>query len=207
MKFIDEATIRVFAGDGGNGCVSFRRERYIPKGGPDGGDGGDGGSVYLLADVNLNTLVDFRMQRSFRAERGQNGMGRERTGRNGMDLDVRVPVGVRVSDVDTSVEHAQSRLPDPVRQQLAAYAESKEYAALRDEADFIAKYRGAWRTAPYPPTFVTVDAVVVQSGHVLLVERKAYPGKGLQALPGGFVRPDERLQDTCIRELREETRL
>lgn len=101
MKFVDEATIKVFAGDGGNGCVSFRREKYIPKGGPNGGDGGDGGSVYLLADVNLNTLVDFRMQRSFRAERGQNGMGRERTGRKGKDLDVRVPVGAQVADLDT----------------------------------------------------------------------------------------------------------
>ncbi len=101
MKFVDEASIRVEAGDGGNGCVSFRREKYIPKGGPDGGDGGDGGSVYLVADEGLNTLVDFRSQRIFRAERGHNGMGRERTGRSGADLEVRVPVGTRVSDADT----------------------------------------------------------------------------------------------------------
>lgn len=101
MKFVDEAVIKVFAGDGGNGCVSFRREKYIPKGGPDGGDGGDGGSVYLVADVNLNTLVDFRMQRSFRAQRGQNGMGRDRTGAKGPSLDILVPMGTRVTDVDT----------------------------------------------------------------------------------------------------------
>jgi GTP-binding protein len=101
MKFVDEATIKVEAGDGGNGSVSFRREKYIPKGGPDGGDGGDGGSVYLVGDEGLNTLVDFRHARSHRAERGQNGMGRQMTGRKGQDLLVRVPVGTRVNDADT----------------------------------------------------------------------------------------------------------
>ena len=85
MKFVDEATIKVEAGDGGNGCVSFRREKYIPRGGPDGGDGGDGGSVYLVGDSGLNTLVDFRHKRIHRAERGQNGMGRQMTGRKGQD--------------------------------------------------------------------------------------------------------------------------
>ncbi|MEJ2693616.1 MAG: Obg family GTPase CgtA [Candidatus Thiodiazotropha sp.] len=101
MKFVDEARIKVIAGDGGNGCASFRREKYIPKGGPDGGDGGNGGSVYLVADSGLNTLVDFRTQRTHKAERGQNGMGRERTGRRGKDLSVRVPVGTRVMDEGT----------------------------------------------------------------------------------------------------------
>jgi len=101
MKFVDEAVIKVEAGDGGNGCVGFRREKYIPKGGPDGGDGGDGGSVFLVGDEGLNTLVDFRHQRSHRAERGQNGMGRQMTGRKGEDLFVRVPVGTRVTDADT----------------------------------------------------------------------------------------------------------
>lgn len=101
MKFVDEATIRVEAGDGGSGCVSFRREKYLPKGGPDGGDGGDGGSVYLVADVNINTLVDFRYQRLHRAERGHNGMGRDMRGRGGQDLAIRVPVGTRIFDEET----------------------------------------------------------------------------------------------------------
>ncbi len=101
MKFVDEAVIKVEAGDGGNGCVSFRREKYIPKGGPDGGDGGDGGHVFLLADSGLNTLVDFRHKRHHGAERGQNGMGRQMTGRKGASRYVRVPIGTRVSDADT----------------------------------------------------------------------------------------------------------
>lgn len=98
MKFIDEATIRVEAGKGGKGCVSFRREKFIPFGGPNGGDGGDGGSVYLAADGNLNTLVDFRHQRLFRAKNGQGGMGSDCTGRNGADVQVKVPVGTVVYD-------------------------------------------------------------------------------------------------------------
>ncbi|MEN8198093.1 MAG: GTPase ObgE, partial [Pseudomonadota bacterium] len=101
MKFVDEATIRVQAGKGGDGCVSFRREKYIPRGGPDGGDGGDGGSIYLIADTNLNTLVDFRHRRRFRAERGRGGRGRNMTGRGGDDLLVPVPVGTRVLDEET----------------------------------------------------------------------------------------------------------
>jgi GTP-binding protein len=101
MKFVDEVTIRVQAGDGGNGCVSFRREKYIPRGGPDGGDGGDGGSVFLVADSGLNTLVDFRHQRRHRAERGENGSGRQMTGHKGEDIEVRVPLGTRVTDIDT----------------------------------------------------------------------------------------------------------
>ncbi len=101
MKFVDEATIRVEAGNGGNGSVSFRREKYIPRGGPDGGDGGDGGSVWLMADSNLNTLVDFRFKRIHRAQRGENGMGRNCTGKSGEDLTIPVPVGTRIFDVDS----------------------------------------------------------------------------------------------------------
>lgn len=101
MKFVDEATITVVAGDGGNGCVSFRREKYIPKGGPDGGDGGDGGDVWLEADENLNTLIDYRFEKSFRAERGQNGQSRDCTGKRGKDVTVKVPVGTRVIDQGT----------------------------------------------------------------------------------------------------------
>jgi GTP-binding protein len=101
LKFVDEAEIRVEAGDGGNGCVSFRRERFIPKGGPDGGDGGDGGSVILVGDAGLNTLVDFRHVRRHRAERGRDGMGQNRTGRAGQDKLVAVPLGTRVIDAET----------------------------------------------------------------------------------------------------------
>jgi len=101
MKFIDEASIEVRAGDGGNGCVSFRREKYIPHGGPDGGDGGDGGSVILEADSSVNTLVDFRHSRKFCAERGENGRGRNCTGKSGDDLIVKVPVGTVVHEADT----------------------------------------------------------------------------------------------------------
>ncbi|WP_371195643.1 Obg family GTPase CgtA [Glaciecola sp. SC05] len=101
MKFVDEAEIRVEAGDGGNGTVGFRREKYIPKGGPDGGDGGDGGSVFLEADENLNTLIDYRFERFHRAERGQNGQGSDCTGRKGEDLMLKVPVGTRATDSET----------------------------------------------------------------------------------------------------------
>ncbi len=101
MKFVDEATIEVIAGKGGDGCLSFRREKFIPYGGPNGGDGGDGGSVYLQADSGLNTLVDFRFKRLFRAKVGQNGQGSECTGKKGEDFFLKVPVGTLVYDVDT----------------------------------------------------------------------------------------------------------
>jgi GTP-binding protein len=101
MKFVDEAIIKVQAGDGGNGCISFRREKFIPFGGPDGGDGGHGGSVWLVADEGLNTLVDFRHQRVFKAQRGQNGMGSDMYGKGGEDTVIRVPVGTVVTNVDT----------------------------------------------------------------------------------------------------------
>lgn len=101
MKFVDEARIKVAAGDGGNGIVSFRREKYIPFGGPDGGDGGDGGSVYVKGDPSLNTLSDFRFQRSYMAERGGNGMGRNKTGKKGEDAIIMVPVGTAIRELNT----------------------------------------------------------------------------------------------------------
>ena len=101
MKFVDEATIRVQAGNGGHGCLSFRREKFVERGGPDGGDGGHGGSVYLVAEPSLNTLADFRVARNFRAESGNGGAGRNKTGRSGEDLDVMIPSGTVVHDVDT----------------------------------------------------------------------------------------------------------
>nr|WP_163501145.1 Obg family GTPase CgtA [Halomonas socia] len=101
MQFVDEASIIAEAGNGGNGCLSFRREKYVPKGGPDGGDGGHGGSVYLIGDDALNTLIDFKYQRFYKAQNGQGGMGRQMSGKAGEDLHVKVPVGTTVIDEDT----------------------------------------------------------------------------------------------------------
>ena len=101
MKFVDEAEIKVEAGNGGSGCLSFRREKYIEKGGPDGGDGGDGGSVYMQADSALNTLVDFRFQPRYRAQPGQKGQGKNCTGKRGDDLLIKVPLGTSVIDINT----------------------------------------------------------------------------------------------------------
>jgi GTP-binding protein len=102
MKFVDEATISVQAGNGGHGCLSFRREKFIERGGPDGGDGGDGGSVYLVANDGVNTLADFRVARKFKAGNGQPGSGRNKTGKSADDLDVIVPCGTVVFDIDTN---------------------------------------------------------------------------------------------------------
>jgi GTP-binding protein len=114
--FVDEARITVTGGDGGNGCVSFRREKFVPRGGPDGGDGGNGGSVVLVADPEINTLLPFRFQSIFKAERGRHGEGSQRTGRSGVDLEVHVPIGTIVTDATSDVvladiAHAGDRVP------------------------------------------------------------------------------------------------
>ncbi|HLS42011.1 MAG TPA: GTPase ObgE [Paenalcaligenes sp.] len=101
MKFVDEATIEVIGGKGGNGAASFRREKFIPKGGPDGGDGGRGGSVYAIADSNVNTLIDYRYARMHRARNGENGRGSDQYGAYGDDIVLRMPVGTTISDADT----------------------------------------------------------------------------------------------------------
>jgi GTP-binding protein len=118
MKFVDEATIRVQAGNGGHGCLSFRREKYVERGGPDGGDGGHGGSVYLVAEPAMNTLADFRVARKFRAESGQGGAGRNKTGKSGEDLDVMIPCGTVVHDVDTG--ELICDLTEPGQRQMVA---------------------------------------------------------------------------------------
>ena len=116
MKFVDEVTIKVQAGNGGPGCASFRREKYIPRGGPDGGDGGRGGSVWLVADENINTLADFQTRRRFRAGHGVGGAGKDRTGAGGADIEVPVPCGTRVYADETGelmgdlTEHAERLL-------------------------------------------------------------------------------------------------
>ncbi|MBE8214714.1 MAG: GTPase ObgE [Endozoicomonadaceae bacterium] len=102
MKFVDEAMISVRAGKGGHGCLSFRREKYVAKGGPDGGDGGEGGHVWFIADPELNTLVDFRYKKKFCADNGKNGSGSNCTGRNGQDIILRVPVGTTLVDPNTN---------------------------------------------------------------------------------------------------------
>ena len=101
MKFVDEVKITLKAGDGGNGCCSFRREKYVPLGGPNGGDAGTGGDVYIQADENMNTLIDYRYKRRFDAERGENGQPKNCTGKNGEDLILQVPVGTQVFDIDS----------------------------------------------------------------------------------------------------------
>ncbi|MBD3648579.1 MAG: GTPase ObgE, partial [Pseudomonadales bacterium] len=115
MKFVDEASIRVEAGKGGDGCLSFRREKFIEKGGPDGGDGGDGGSIYLVADGALNTLVDYRFQPRYKAPKGEHGKGGNRTGAGGEDIRLRVPLGTSVFDDDSDeylgdINHPDDRL-------------------------------------------------------------------------------------------------
>ena len=112
MKFVDEATIKVVAGNGGNGCLSFRREKFIAKGGPDGGDGGDGGSVFLQAKLELNTLIDFRYTRLFKAENGQAGAGSDCTGKKGEDLIIPVPLGTIVSLSETGELIGDLNKPD-----------------------------------------------------------------------------------------------
>ena len=101
MKFVDSATIRIEAGKGGSGCLSFRREKYIPDGGPDGGDGGDGGSVFFCGQEGLNTLSEFRYKRLFRAKNGQPGMGRDRRGKSAEDLTIEIPLGTQIFDLET----------------------------------------------------------------------------------------------------------
>ncbi|MFT7243130.1 MAG: GTP-binding protein [Candidatus Azotimanducaceae bacterium] len=101
MKFVDEASVRVEAGKGGNGCLSFRREKYIAKGGPDGGDGGDGGCVYLIGDGRLNTLIDFRFQPRYKAQKGEHGKGKDQTGSKGESIYMKVPLGTSVFDEES----------------------------------------------------------------------------------------------------------
>ncbi|XBC41620.1 MAG: Obg family GTPase CgtA [Buchnera aphidicola (Kaburagia rhusicola rhusicola)] len=102
MKFLDQAIIYITAGNGGNGCVSFRREKYIPKGGPDGGDGGNGGNVWLQANRNLNTLIDFRFKKNFKAQDGKNGNNKKKSGKKGKDIIIQVPIGTRIIDNNTN---------------------------------------------------------------------------------------------------------
>jgi GTP-binding protein len=101
MKFIDETIIEVSAGNGGNGCISFRKEKYIPKGGPDGGNGGDGGNVWIQADNNLNTLIDLRFKKKFQAEHGKHGSSKNCTGKTGNDITIYVPIGTKVINHQT----------------------------------------------------------------------------------------------------------
>ncbi|VFP79256.1 Obg family GTPase CgtA [Buchnera aphidicola] len=100
MKFVDSVIIHVSAGNGGNGCISFRREKFIPKGGPDGGDGGDGGNIWIISDLNMNSLTDYRIKKIFYAENGKNGFNSNRSGKKGKDTFIRVPLGTRVLNTE-----------------------------------------------------------------------------------------------------------
>ncbi|MCC7041013.1 MAG: GTPase ObgE [Burkholderiales bacterium] len=119
MKFFDEASIEVIAGDGGNGVASFRREKYVPRGGPDGGDGGRGGSIYAVADRNINTLIDYRYARIHRARHGENGRGADQYGRGADDVTLRMPVGTVITDADSG-EQIADLATDGARALLAA---------------------------------------------------------------------------------------
>ncbi|QCI25022.1 Obg family GTPase CgtA [Buchnera aphidicola (Rhopalosiphum padi)] len=116
MKFIDHTIIQVIAGNGGNGCVNFRREKYIPKGGPDGGDGGDGGNIWLESNNNLNTLIDLRFKKIFQAPHGENGSGRNCSGKKGDDIKIYVPIGTKIINYQTReiigdlIKHKQKML-------------------------------------------------------------------------------------------------
>jgi len=112
MKFVDEATIDVVAGEGGNGCMSFRREKFLPFGGPNGGDGGKGGSVYAVGDRNLNTLIDFRYARRHEARRGENGRGSDQYGAAAEDIVMRMPMGTVITDTETNQVIAELLVPD-----------------------------------------------------------------------------------------------
>ena len=118
MRFVDEAVIKIEAGTGGNGCMSFRREKFIPFGGPDGGDGGHGGSIWIEADPNANTLVDYRYTRQFKAVRGQSGMGSNCTGRSGDDIVLRVPVGTTI--LDEATDEVLADLVEPLERVMVA---------------------------------------------------------------------------------------
>ena len=115
MQFVDKARIFIKAGDGGDGCSSFHREKYVAQGGPDGGDGGRGGSIVFLADPNMNTLLDFRFSRHFRAERGENGKAKMSRGKNGQDVIIKVPVGTLVREVETGKIVADMNKPNRER--------------------------------------------------------------------------------------------
>jgi GTP-binding protein len=112
MKFVDEATIDVVAGDGGNGCMSFRREKFLPFGGPNGGDGGRGGSVFAMGDRNLNTLIDFRYARRHEGRRGENGRGSDQYGAASEDIVLRMPMGTVITDTETNQVIAELLVPD-----------------------------------------------------------------------------------------------
>jgi len=168
MKFVDEAEIRVEAGDGGSGCVSFRREKYVPLGGPDGGDGGDGGSVYLSASNSLNTLVDFRYNPTHRAERGRNGAGGNCTGRKGQDCVLRVPVGTLVYDADTD-----EQLGDLVREGQSLLVAQGGYHGLGNT-----RFKSSTNRAPEKATMGTPG----EHRHLRL-ELKLLADVGLLGLP------------------------
>jgi len=168
MKFVDEAIIKVESGKGGKGIVSFRREKYIPFGGPDGGDGGDGGSVYLQATSTLNTLVDFRHSRFYKAENGQAGQTKEKTGRKGDDLIIPVPIGTMVFDRDT-----EEFLGDLTKEDASLLVAKGGFHGLGNT-----RYKSSTNRAPRQHT--SGDPVEIRS---LSLELKVLADVGLLGLP------------------------
>ena len=142
MKFVDEATIDIAAGNGGAGCASFRREKFIPFGGPDGGNGGKGGSVFAVADRNLNTLIDYRYARRHEARNGEAGRGSDCFGAAAADIILRMPVGTIITDVETGRVMAELIDPEEARRTEQS---SREHKAHSDEAHGIWRAELAWR--------------------------------------------------------------
>ena len=141
MKFVDEATIEVTAGKGGNGWVSFRREKYVPRGGPDGGDGGDGASIYLEGNDALNTMIDYRYTRRFRADNGESGRGRNCSGKSGEDLVLPVPLGTTIVDDDSGEVLGDIREPGERLLAERRHVEERELRAAlaSDKVDALIK--------------------------------------------------------------------
>ena len=189
MKFVDEATIKVQAGNGGRGMVSFRREKFIPFGGPDGGDGGAGGSIHIVADAELNTLADFRYQRTFKAKNGEPGGSADCSGRGGEDLEIVVPVGTVIYDVKSTrnlkpwiTRHGGTPLLWKTGHSLVKAKMKETGAALAGEMSGHTFFKERW--------YGFDDGLYAGARLLEILSRHADPGAVLDALPDSLSTPE-----------------